>query len=405
MSIKSLGCVVLLAVASWAFAEDLPVGEGNNGGYGITYVNGSLDELSLSGVLLSAASSNCFLTSIRVGGAEVCELAYFPWTLTCIRMRNNVLGNLMESSSTKNHYAVKTVGTKAFLQAFAPSTAPSNKKAGQDLSGSGKGGGSSAGFARTISRPVSMTTINGIARFISLSTLCSPTMPEGGLYMYYGEGDETDWGGSMWRAIISPYYTNMSTAGISLWASAVETAGFCGSDLDYVICFGGWGSKYPTSGTFSAKSPALSAVTAMWRAQEIHAAVSLTYGPYDTSLGFSVHSPLHTPQATVMGGGANLAPYSPASYMQWLHPGTPSSPSSNPNESCEILGEGSGTSPQVATQILSEMINKTYLEDNTLAFAYWPRFTCCMWCTRAVDSAIKHNVAEQSYDPTLTRKP
>lgn len=391
-------------VASYApqvVATDAGVGAG--GGYGITVVPNALDEGSLSTVLLEAATSDCFLTSISVGGVEMCTMGYFP--IPCVRVRNNVLGNLLEASSTRNHYAISTIGVRAFWSNFAPRSAPTNKKVGIDQS-HGTSGGSSRGMSRTISRPIAMTLIDALVTGVTFGQLCRPSgFPEGGLYVFYAEADEKEWGGSLWRSIISPYYLNAATSGVSLLATSIETIGACPLDVNFMFCFGGWGTKYPTSGTFPAKSPALSAMTAMWRAQEIHSAPVGTFGPYDTSFGIAIHGLLHDPRAVMGGMGSVLAPYSPASYIQWLHPGIPSSPVGAPRAFCGVLGLAPGTIPQAGTQLLSEAINKTWIEDNTLAFAYWPRFTCCNNCSGANDSAVRHLVPEQSYLPTLTRRP
>ncbi len=400
-----LSLLMMLVVAQ--SGRCVEAGGGSGGGYGITTVLGALDDVSLNETILSAATSNCFLTSIKIGGMDVCDIKAPPYVAICVIMRNNMLGNLMESSSTRNHYAIQTIATKLYWEAFAPSSAPLNKKSGID-DNSGESGGSSRGMARTIARPMTSSMILAYASALSIDTLCQPNgMAEGGGYVFYGEGDEKDWGASLWRSIISPYYTNQMTSGISLLATSVETAGACALDLNYVICFGGWGAKYPTSGTFPAKSPALSAITAMWRAQEIHSAPAEYYGFYDTSLGFISHAPFHDSKATQGSAAAMQAPYSPGSYIQWLHPGIPASPVGEPRQSCQVLGVGSGTSPQVATQIISEFINKTYIEDNTIAFAYWPRFVCCNYCAQggSSETPVRHVTAEKSFTVTLTRKP
>jgi len=379
-------------------------GVGSGGGFGITLVPNALDETSLSTILLEAAGSNCFLESITVGGVDTCSIWIIP-SVPCVRVRNNVLGNLLEASSTRNHYAISTIGARAFWSNFAPKSAPTNKKVGIDQS-HGTSGGSSRGMSRTISRPIAMTLINALSQVVSAGQLCSPLgLPEGGLYVYYAEADEKEWGGSLWRSIISPYYLNAATSGVSILATTIETAGLCPADINYFFCYGGWGTKYPTSGTFSAKSPALSAMTAMWRAQEIHAAPIGTFGAYDTSFGLAIHGLLHDPRAVMGGGAGMLAPYSPGSYIQWLHPGVPSSPLGVPQVYCGVLGISPGTIPQAGTQMLSEALNKTWIEDNTLAFAYWPRFTCCNNCSVSNETAARHLIPEKSFLPTLTRRP
>lgn len=404
---RACGIAALLLI-SVAQVSAMDVGAGSDHGYGVTYVNGAEDNLSesaLSQKFLQAASGKCFLETIKIGDIRTCSLDFIPYEWACITMRNNILGNMLESASHKNHYAIQTAAAKMYINYMQPKSAPTNKKLGQDLI-SGESGGSSRGMARTISRPIVMTAILSLASGVSYDTLCLPNMPEGGSYIFIAEGDEKDSGDTVWRAIISPYYTNMMTSGLSLYATALETSGFCFLDLDYILCFGGWGAKYPTSGSFPAKSPALSAITAMWRAQEVHAAAAMTYGPYDTSLGFGVHQQLHDTMATAMGGGAQLAPWSPMSWMQWLHPGIPAGTSAEPQTTCDVLGEGPGTSFQLATQILGETVNKTWIEDNAIAFAYWPRFVCCKWCydMGAEDSAAEHMIPEKGYDPVLTRQ-
>lgn len=393
---------LMFLAALGASCAQLAAVDGSASGYGITFANGFLDESRVSTVALEGALQNCFLQTIRVEGVDTCIILEFP--SMCMRVRNNIPGNLLEASSKRNHYSIFTAGTKIYLGSAAPLSAPTNKKVGID-DGHGTSGGSSRGMSRTISNPISVEAVFALAQGISLGILCKPSMPFLGSYIFYAEGDETDWGASLWRSIVSPYYTNFSTSGLSLLATSVETVGACPLDLNYVICFGGWGAKYPTSGTMPAKSPALTAMTTLWRAQEIHAAAAGTYGFYDTSLGFAIHSQFHDPRAMIMGSNANLAPYSPGSYVQWLYPGIPGSAVGQPQDNCGILGVAPGTNPQVATQILGETINKTWIEDNTIAFYYWPRFVCCTWCKASNDSGARHMMPEQSFTETLTRKP
>jgi len=111
------------------------------------------------------------------------------------------------------------------------------------------------------------------------------------------------------------------------------------------------------------------------------------------------------PQSLVAGSAAASPPYSPGSYMQWLYPGLGAAPIGHSESHCYVLGVGPGTSPQVATQMLSETLNDTWIEEDTLSFAYWTRWTCCNWCSASVESAAMHMIPERGMRPVLTRIP
>lgn len=397
--------LLLVALILGCLGRPLPgeatVAQGE-GASGFTMAAGFLDDTALSSAMGEAALGNCFLTSIRFGGLEYCQFGYFP--SICVRMRNNWMGNLLEASGKRQHFAVQTILSAAFLSVLASSepAAPTNKKIGYDTSAYGSASGRV--MARTLGPPLIYEVVAQLVSAASMNVICKPDDLRFG-YIYFAEGDETSVGTSMWRSIISPYYLNRMTSGLSLFAKATETAGLCGLDVNYMICLGGFGTKYPTSGDIGAGSPALRLITGMWRAQEITAAPAGTYGPYSMSLGPAIHSQLHLPQAMVGGITSQIPPYSPASYMQWLYPGTGAAPVGHPDTFCYVLGVGPGTSPQVMNQMLSETLNDTWIEEDTLAFAYWTRWTCCNWCRGSNDSAAKKMIPERGYDPVLTRKP
>jgi hypothetical protein len=382
-----------------ASALDMATGKGASG---FTMAAGGLEELGILTALGSGALGNCFVGSIRWGGMETCTSS--GWPRVCVRFRNNYLQNLLEASGKRHHFALQTVMSAAFLEAIADSqsAAPSAKKLGVDMGMFTSGSGRVQG--RTLAPPLLYEALGTLVQGASLNSLCRPTDLRFG-YIYFAEGDETGAGQTLWRSIISPYYLNRMTSGISLFAKAVETVGMCGLDVNFMLCIGGYGTKYPTSGDIAASSPALRLITGAWRAQEIHAAPAGTYGPYDTSLGPVIHSQMHLPLSMAGGVTAVLPPYSPGSYTQWLYPGMGSLPVGNPDTFCQVLGVGAGTSPQAMNQMLSEAINKTWIEEDTLAFAYWTRWTCCNWCQGADDAAVKHMIPEQGYSPVLTRKP
>lgn len=385
-----------------AFAVDGATGDGATG---LTYALGNLEESDISSAMMSAASENCFLETIRMDGVENCT-TYIGIPMVCVRMRNNMAANLLEATGRRQHYSIQTMMSEVWLNAWANSqlAQPTNKKIGQDTSDVGGGSASGRVQGRTLGIPLITEGIMSLASGISFGTLCKPGTAVGG-YFYFADGDETA-AGSTWRSIISPYYLNGMTSGLSFMAKALETSSLCSLDLNFMLCYGGFGTKYPTAGDIGAGSPALRLITGAWRAQEIHSAPTLTYGPYDTSLGSSIHSQMHLSSSMVGSNSTNLPPYSPASYMQWLYPGSVGgSPQGDEDESCYVLGVGPGTAPIVATQSLSELINKTFSEEDTIAFAYWARWTCCNWCAASYDAAAKHALPEQGYYPVLTRDP
>ena len=397
--IPLLLALALLALSPRSASATVASGDGATG---ITMTNPAVVDPQLSVLLAKAALSNCFFLSWRVGGIEFCttELG-FP--KPCFRMRNNTLTSILEASGKRSHFSVMSTAALIFIETWskAESALPSTKKLGQDssdfVSGSGRVN------ARSMAPPLANEVLMALLSKATLDVLCNPQFPRIG-YLYFAEGDELSVG-SMWRAIISPYYLNKATSGVSFYAKALEVSGMCSTDANFMLCLGGYGTKYPTSGDIGASSPALRLVTGMWRAQEIHAAPLMTYGPYDVSLGFGIHAPLHMPQSLVGGATSLSPPYSPGSYMQWLFPGLGAAPVGHPETACYVLGVGPGTSPQVAAQMISETLNDTWSEEDTLSMAYWTRWTCCNWCADSPESAARHQVPEQGYRPVLTRRP
>ena len=395
-------CVVLLmASPRWVAAAEA-TGATGGGATGITFAAGFQDEGQLTQSIIEAATTNCFLTTIRFNGIETCWRGIFPQI--CVRMRNNWLSNLLEASGKRQHFAVMTTTASAFLSEWGSKefAAPTNKKIGHDDSSNQSASGRV--MARTLGPPLVYEALGVIIQGATFYTLCKPEDLKFG-YIYFAEGDETAVGTSMWRSIISPYYLNRMTSGVSLFAKATETAGLCGLDLNYMLCIGGFGTKYPTSGDIGAGSPALRLITGMWRAQEITAAPAGVYGPYDVALGLAVHAQLHLPTSIVGGVTARLPPYSPGSYMQWLYPGIGASAVGHSDVFCSILGVGPGSSPIAMNQMLSETINDTWIEEDTLAFAYWTRWTCCQWCRGTADEAARHMIPEKGFSPVLSRRP
>lgn len=398
MPIKSIFLCLLVARI---FAADAASGDGATG---ITMAAGWLDEARILAAMGKGALGNCFLTSIRIGGFDTCSTP-LGIPMFCVRMRNNVPSNLMEATGRRQHYALQTVMSAAFIKTWSKtqSAQPTNKKIGQDSSSVGGASSSGRVQARTLGTPFLMETAKQLATWVTGGTLCFPTSVQGG-YIYFADGDETP-GGSIWRSIISPYYLNGMTSGISFYAKGMEVSGLCSLDTNFMVCYGGFGTKYPTSGDIAAGSPALRLITGMWRAQEIHSAPAGTYGPYDTSLGSPIHAMMHLPTSMVGGSLSLLPPYSPGSYMQWLYPGVGAAPVGHPDMWCTPLGIGPGTSPMAMNQMLSETVNKTWMEEDTLAFAYWSRWTCCNWCRFSADEAVRHMIPEMGFLPVLTRIP
>lgn len=395
----ALALVALLAIGRTECHAVVAVGEGATG---ITTTIPGIIDPALSMILAEGAMTNCFLLSIRVGGIELCSTPLgFP--LPCVRMYNNTLANLLEASGKRSHFSIFTITTLMFIEAWAEAEAalPTMKKIGQDMSDYVSASGRVN--ARTIAPPLANEYFMSLLDNSTMKVLCNPQTPKLG-YLYFAEGDELSIG-SMWRSIISPYYLNAATSGISFYAKAMEVTGMCSTDVNFLLCMGGFGTKYPTAGDVSAGSPALRLVTGMWRAQEIHAAPVATYGPYDMSLGFEMHATMHMPQSLIAGSAALLPPYSPGSYMQWMYPGLGGAPVGHSEATCFVLGIGPGTSPQVAAQMLSEMLNDTWIEEDTLSFAYWARWTCCNWCVGSPEAAAQHLVPERGYSPVLTRIP
>jgi len=375
---------------------------GGKGATGITAADGFLDEAQILMIMGEAALNNCFLTSIRIEGVEYCQFGM--WPQLCIRMRNNTPANLLEATGKRQHISVMTIASEAFLHAWGAEqmAMPTNKKLGQDSSESNSASGRAQG--RTLATPLLAEAVFNLAQGVMLETLCKPPQVAAG-YHYFAEADEGPHGQTMWRGIISQYYLNKITSGISLFAKLVETTGLCGLDFNYMLCIGGYGTKYPTGGTIEGGSPALRLITAMWRAQEIHAQPLGSFGPYQTSLGMAIHGQLHLPQSMAGGLASNVPGYSPGSYTQWLYPGLGAAPVGHPDPYCQILGTGVGTSPQAQTQMLSETINDTWTEEDTLSIVYWARWTCCTWCVGSDDAFVKKQIPELGYDPVLTRHP
>lgn len=397
-SIVRLCSVILLGLASVTAATVA----GGKGATGITVADGWLDEGDILQRMGKGALGNCFLTSIRVGGIEFCQ--YGMWPALCVRMRNNTPSNLLEASGKRQHVGVMTVAAEVFLEGWGSEqrAQPSNKKLGQDSTGTESSSGRAQG--RTLATPLLAESVMATVDATFAGTLCKPNQLTVG-YHYFAEADEGPHGQTMWRGIISSYYLNKITSGMSIFAKMLETSGLCGLDTNYLLCLGGWGTKYPTSGSVEVGSPALRLITAMWRAQEIHAQPAGTFGPYETSLGMVIHGQLHLPQSMAGGLTSNVPGYSPGSYTQWLYPGTGAPPVGHGDSYCQILGLGVGTSPQVANQMTSEIINDTWIEEDTLSLVYWARWTCCTWCSGSNDAGVKHMIPEQGYSPVLTRKP
>jgi hypothetical protein len=398
---SSLCRLLLLCMAVVAVLPAATVASGK-GATGITVADGWLDEGRILQRMGQAALGNCFLTSIRVDGIEFCQFGM--WPSLCVRMRNNTPSNLLEASGKRQHVAVMTVASEAFLEGWGADqrAQPTNKKIGQDSSSWDSSSGRAQG--RTLATPLLAESVMALVQGGFAGTLCNqPSLTVG--YHYFAEADEGSHGQTMWRDVISSYYLNRITAGMSLFSKMLETSGLCGLDTNYLLCLGGWGTKYPTSGTVEVGSPPLRLITAMWRAQEIHAQPAGTFGPYETSLGAAIHGQLHLPQAMAGGITSNVPGYSPGSYTQFLYPGPGAPPVGHPDSYCQILGIGAGTSPAIANQMTSEVINDTWTEEDTMALVYWSRWTCCTWCTGSNDHAAKHMIPEQGYSSVLTRKP
>jgi hypothetical protein len=90
------------------------------------------------------------------------------------------------------------------------------------------------------------------------------------------------------------------------------------------------------------------------------------------------------------------------SYVQWLYPGT----ALHPDLACYPLGTTlAGSVPQLAAMMTSETTTHIPMEEQSLAFFYWPRFICCNYCSASNESAAKLLVPEQSFLPALSRVP
>lgn len=398
--------VAALACTALASAADVA---GGDGATGMTVADGWLDESRIVASMGTAALGNCFLTSIRISGVEVCTTP-IGLPLICIRMRNNYPSNLVEATGRRRHFALQTVSSAAFLKTFAATQTadPTNKKLGKDASDVGGGSGSGRVQARTLALPILVGFLGQLVQGATLQTLCKPIFQAPNLgYYYFADGDETP-GQSMWRSIISPYYLNSATSGMSFYAKALETSGLCTIDSNFLVCLGGFGTKYPTSGDIGASSPSLRLITGAWRAQEIGAAPAGTFGPYDVALGPEVHAMLHLPTAMV-GMTQSFIPqlpsYQPGSYIQWLYPGIGKPPVGKPDMWCTVLGVGVASSPAIMAQTVSETVTSTWMDEDTLAFGYWTRFTCCNWCTASNESPARHMIPEAGFDPVFTRIP
>lgn len=397
---RLLRSVVLALVVATSPLAAVDVAQGK-GATGITTADGYLDELGLIQAMGRAILSNCYLETIRLDGIDFCTSS--GWPRFCFRIRNNKPVTILEATGKRQHVSVITIATEAFLELWTADqkAMPSSKKLGQDITGGGTG--SSRAMARTLGVPLTLEALMAAASTVSLGNLCQPESFSLAYY-YFGEGDETR-STKVWLSIISGYYLNRMTAPLSWGAVMVEGSGLCRLDTNWTLCFGGYGKKYPTRGDITASSPALATTVMMWRGNEITAGTPAQTGPYSTSLGPIVHGQLHLPASIAASAGSYTWPYSPGSYVQWLYPGTGSLPVGVPDTSCYLLGTGSGTDFQEATQMMNEFFNKTWMEEMSLAYAYWVRTTCCNYCRGSDQEAAKNMTPEQSFAPRLSRRP
>lgn len=362
---------------------------------GVSVTMRHLDESGLMSAVAEAASSNCFADTIRIGGMETCQFAY--WQLVCTRMRNNYPSNVLESSYKFQHISVTTTAGMAQLKSVAAPATPTKKAMGRDGDDSS---GSYTAMARTLAMPLATETIFSIAQGVTFGNLCRPNVTGLG-YIYLSDADEDARGRSNWRATISPYYLHGITAPITGLAKALELTGLCGLDFTHFLCYGGYGTVWPISGQNPAASPMMNLLITAWRAQEIHAPAWPEHGIWGTSLGPMVWQ-LHSPRAFAYGVTAQIPKYSPGGYVQWLYPG--SSGTGTADKSCYPIGFQAGSLQPFATQMLSETFNRIPLQDMVLSFVYWSRWTCCNYCQLSNETAGRQMQADKSFRPTLTRR-
>ena len=370
--------------------------------YGRSVTTPVIDELTLLRVLGEAALTSCFLTSIRIDGLETCTISTggVPIPMICLRVRNNYPSNILEASYKYQHFSVMTVAGQAMLDAMSlPTATPASKTLGRDGDSSS---GSYTAMGRTLAMPLMADAVMALATAVSAGTLCHPPILPGAGYLFLSEGDESSAGRSQWRATISPYWLHGVTGPITGLAKSIELVGACGLDFTYFLCYGGYGTVFPGSGQNPAASPAMNLLITAWRAQEIHAPLFPMHGPYGNSLGPLVWQ-LHHPLSYAFGTGTAIPKYSPGSYVQWLYPGTTGV--GVPDGYCYPLGMGAGGVPPIATQMLSESLNRIPLGDQVLSFAYWSRWTCCNYCMSSDQAPDRQLIPERSFRPSLTRRP
>jgi hypothetical protein len=346
------------------------------------------------GLLGLGALSNCALLSTRFS-VDGCThilptpLGAVPIPTPCIRLIHNRPLGMVNASFAKwrqGTIATPIEGDWKYQLLYAAHVASVPTGFAGWVTDGMSGSASTLTYGQSSNNGVLVALIDQMINIFTVFSACYPlhtfaNTAYPGQYLFVSEADvygDTPvsqqvgtWAGTYNNYMFFPHTSMLGTV-----SPMMERTGMCAADVANFFCYGSFGTVYPSWGRSNTDSMPQALAVAARSSTNIALAPTLIYGPMHNAIGGFYLLPLHSYTAWYPAVPQFWPATTGRSYTQQIYPFP--SPFCVPDTRSGIaFGEVS----QVASKTTMEVGTKVFLDESTLTFYLWPRYTCCNMCS------------------------